>query len=134
MANDDEGPPDVTGAFSAITAGFRLSRKDQALLLRVLWVLLVSAHIAWACGWLTAIGLAGFAKAENVEKLQQTVNASARVTLSQEIRAQARVRCQSNDAAVRDSITRYIDSLQFEYERVAGQRYPEPPCGEVVTR
>lgn len=128
MSNNDEGTPDVTGAFSALSAGFRLSRKDQALLLRVLWVLLVSAHIAWACGWLTMIGLTGFAKAESVQELQRTVSSSARVTLSQEIRAQARVRCQSTDAAVRDSITRYIDSLQSEYERVAGQRFPEPPC------
>ena len=132
MTEKDEAP-DVTGAFSALAVGFRLSRKDQALLLRVLWVLLVSAHIAWACGWLSVLGLSGFAKAENVDKLQQTVASSARVTLSQEIRAQARVRCQSTDPAVRDSITRYIDSLQTEYERVAGQRYPEPQC-ETVSR
>lgn len=126
--NQNEEPPDVTGAFSALAAGFQLTKRQQALILRVLWVLLVSAHIAWACGWLTLIGLAGFAKAEEVSRLQQTVSASARVTLSQEIRSQARVRCAATDQAVKDSLTRYIDSLQSEYERVAGQRFPEPPC------
>ena len=123
-----ENPPDVTGAFSALSAGFGLDRRQQALVLRILWVLIVSIHIAWACGWLSALGLVGFARANEVSQIQQTVNASARVTLSQEIRAQARVRCVSTDQAVRDSLTRYIDSLQAEYERVAGQRFPEPNC------
>jgi hypothetical protein len=123
-----EEPPDVTGAFSALSAGFNLSRRQQALVLRILWVLVVSVHIAWACGWLGAIGLVGFARATDVSQIQQTVNASARVTLSQEIRAQSRIRCISTDQAVRDSLARYIDSLQTEYERVAGARFPEPSC------
>jgi hypothetical protein len=123
-----EEPPDVTGAFSALSAGFGLNRRQQALVLRILWVLTVSIHIAWACGWLSAIGLIGFARANEVSQIQQTVNASARVTLSQEIRMQARVRCASTDQSVRDALARYIDGLQFEYERVAGQRYPEPTC------
>jgi hypothetical protein len=127
MAEKDE-VPDVTGVFSALVAGFRLSQKDQALILRVLWVLFVSMHIAWACGWLTAIGLVGFARADEMDQLQQTLRASARVTLSQEIRAQSRVRCATTDQNVFDSLTRYIDSLQGEYGRIAGQRFPEPDC------
>jgi len=123
-----EDPPDVTGAFSALSAGFNLNRRQQALVLRILWVLTVSIHILWACGWLSAIGLVGFARANDVNQIQQTVNASARVTLSQEIRAQIRVRCTTTDQAIVDSLTRYIDGLQFEYERIAGQRYPEFPC------
>lgn len=130
---EDEAPPEVTGVFSALVAGFQLNRRQQALLIRIFWVILVSAHIAWACGWLTMIGLVGFARADELKELRQTVQASARVTLSQEIRAQARVRCLSSDSMVRDSITRYIDSLQNEYERIAGGRFPEPPC-EVVSR
>jgi hypothetical protein len=124
----NEEPPDVTGAFSVLSAGFNLNRRQQALILRVLWVLFVSIHIVWACGWLSAIGLVGFARADDVNRVQQTVNASARVTLSQEIRAQFRVRCASTDQNVVDSLTRYIESLQFEYERIVGQRYPEAAC------
>ncbi len=123
-----EDGPEVTGTFSALSAGFGLSRRQQALVIRILWVLGVSAHIAWACGWLGALGLVGFAKADDVHSLQQTVNASARVTLAQEIRAQSRVRCLVTDQAVRDSLTRYIDTLQYDYERIAGQRAIEPPC------
>lgn len=128
MGQNSEEPPDVTGAFSAISAGFSLDRKQQALFLRILWVLVVSIHIAWACGWLSMLGLVGFARANEVSQIQQTVNASARVTLSQEIRAQVRVRCSTSDQAIADSLTRYIDGLQTEYERIAGQRYPELPC------
>ncbi|HEY6225413.1 MAG TPA: hypothetical protein VIW26_16640 [Gemmatimonadales bacterium] len=128
MSEQDDKAADVTGAFSALTLGFNLNRRQQALLLRVGWVLIVTTHILWACGWLGVIGLIGFARADELSKLQTTVSASARVTLSQEIRAQNRVRCASPDQAVKDSITRYIDSLQAEYEKIAGQRYPEPPC------
>lgn len=124
----NEEAPDVTGAFSALTLGFNLTRRQQILIIRILWVLGVSMHIVWACGFLSFLGLVGFAKADDMQKLQQTVAASARVTLSQEIRSQAGVRCRSVDPLVRDSITRYIDSLQTEYERIAGQRYPEPAC------
>lgn len=128
MGEKNEGSTDVTGAFSAISAGFGLDRKKQALLIRLLWVIAVSGHIAWACGWLVTLGLVGFARADELKELRQTVQASARVTLSQEIRAQARIRCLSSDVQIRDSITRYIDSLQVEYERIAGQRFPEPSC------
>lgn len=126
----NEEPPDVTGVFSALAAGFRLSRKDQALLLRVLWVLSVSIHIAWACGWLTALGLIGFARADDVHNIQKTIDATARVTLSQEIRAQISLRCRVPDQSVKDSITRYVDSLQDDYERITGHRYPEAQCGQ----
>lgn len=128
MRNPDEEGPDVSGVFSALSAGFQLNRRQQAMVLRVLWVLLVSAHIAWACGWLAALGLVGFARADDVTELKRTATATARVTLSKEIRDQSRIRCSATDQAIIDSITRYIDSLQTEYERIAGQRYPEPEC------
>lgn len=117
-----------------LSEAFGLNKGQRQLVLRVLWVISVSTILAYILGALTIIGIAApYARAGDVNQIQQTVAASARVTLSQEIRAQARVRCQSNDPAVRDAITRYLDSLQFEYERVAGQRYPEPQC-EVVSR
>lgn len=128
MSDENDKAPEVSGVLSALTLGFNLNRRQQAMVLRVGWVLLVTTHIAWACGWLTLWGLSGFARAEELSKVQAAVVASAKVTLSQEIRAQARVRCKSTDQAVVDSITRYIDSLQTEYEKIAGQRFPEPPC------
>lgn len=126
---DDERAPDVTGAFSALSAGFGLSRRQQALILRILWVILVSFHIAWVCGFTTFLGFVPpFAKADDVTELRRITAASARVTLSKEIRDQSRIRCSATDQAIADAITRYIDSLQIEYERIAGQRYPEPEC------
>ena len=128
MSEENDKAADVTGAFTALTLGFNLNRRQQALLLRVGWVLLVTTHIAWACGALTFIGLVGFARSNEVQDLKQAVEASAKVTISQEIRAQARVRCKATDQAIVDSITRYIDNLQDAYQRIAGQRFPEPPC------
>lgn len=129
MRPNDEDGPEVTGVFSALAAGFRLKRDDRVLLLRVFWVVAVSTHIAWVCGFLVAFGLPSpFARADDVMELKRIAAASARVTLSKEIREQSRVRCTATDQAVVDSLTRYIDSLQTEYERIAGQRYPEPEC------
>lgn len=127
--SDREEPQDVTGAFSALVAGFGLKPRQQSLVIRILWVLAVSGHIAWVCGFLAVIGLPSpFARADEVKGIQQTLEASARVTLGREIREQSRVRCSATDQAIIDSITRYIDSLQTEYERIAGQRYPEMEC------
>lgn len=134
MSERGDSQIEVTGAFSALAAGFGLNRRQQSLVIRIAWVVAVSTHIAWACGFLAFVGLSGFAKADDVQKLQQTLAASARVTLSQEIRVQARVRCTTTDQAVVDSLTRYIDRLQSEYERVAGQRFPEPPCERQASR
>lgn len=127
--SEQKDAPDVGGFFSALTLAFGLTPRQQTLVIRIAWVVVVSTHIAWACGFLTILGLSGFARADDVRELQKTVAASARVTISQEIRQQVRVRCATKDQNVADSLTRYIDNLQVEYERLAGQRFPEPPCG-----
>lgn len=115
--------------FDLITEAFGLNSDQRKLLLRVIWVLSVSTILAYILGALTIIGIAApYARAEEVKDIRQTIEASARVTLGREIREQALIRCRSTDPAVRDSLTRYIDALQGEYERIANQRYPEPPC------
>lgn len=112
-----------------LSEAFGLSKEHRRILLRVFWVIGVSTTLAYILGALTIIGIAApYANAEDVDQLKQTVNASARVTLSQEIRAQSRVRCRATDQHIVDALTRYIDSLQLEYERIAGARLPEPPC------
>lgn len=128
MPEQQEGPPDVSTIFGALSRAFSLNRREQALLLRILWVLVVSAHIAWACGWLAVFGLVGFARGDDVTEIKNATKAAARITLSKEIREQNHVRCLTTDQIVIDSITRYIDSLQFEYERITGSRYPEAAC------
>lgn len=112
-----------------LSEAFGLNKGHRQMLLRIGWVLVVSTHIAWACGWLVTFGLIGFARAADVEQLQRTVEISARIQLAQEIRLQVRARCTLTDQQMRDSVQRAIDNLQNEYARItAGQRYPEPSC------
>lgn len=112
-----------------LSEGFGLKKEQRQLLLRVLWVIAVTTTLAYILGALTVFGIAApYARAADVDQLKQTIEASARVTLGREIREQSRVRCSATDQAIIDSITRYIDSLQTDYERIAGQRYPEPEC------
>lgn len=81
-------------------------------------------YILWSLG---ALGMPGLALASDVNDLKRTADLSARLQLANEIRIQARARCSVTDAA-RDGIERYIESLQAEYERITGARYPEPRC------
>jgi len=119
---------DADEGLGLIRTGFGLSSRETRKVLQIGWVVGMTLHAAWAFGAFAFLGLSGYARAIDVEKLQKTVSASARVTLSQEIRAQVRVRCVTNDERVKEALTRYIDSLQSEYESIAGVRAPEPAC------
>lgn len=112
-----------------LSEGFGLNKAQRSLLLRVGWVIAVSGVNAYLLGALAVFGIpAPYARANDFEELKRITAASARVTLSKEIREQSRIKCSATDQAIVDSITRYIDSLQLDYERIAGQRYPEPEC------
>lgn len=119
---------DAQQGIGFLTTAFGLNAKQQRLVVQIGWVVIVTTHIAWACGWLAMLGLAGFVKADDFRELQQTTITSARVTISKEIREQAVIRCRVTDPVVAESITRYIEGLQSEYERITKTRVAEPAC------
>lgn len=113
-------------AFSLLSEGFGLSPDQRRTIIRVLWVLFVTTHILWVCGFLALVGLPSpFAKASDVERIAQSADISARISLAQEIRAYAAARCRAEDPEPYDRI---IERLQIEYERLTGSRYSEPRC------
>jgi hypothetical protein len=124
---------DAGEGIGLLTTAFGLSKRQQRLILQIGWIVIVTTHIAWACGWLASLGLVGFVKADDFREVQQTVETSARVTISREIREQAMIRCRVSDPVVAESITRYIDGLQAEYERITKARLVEPPCPPLGT-
>lgn len=115
--------------FNLLAEGFGLSREQRRLVLRVLWVLGVSTHIAWVCGLLAVIGFpTPFARAQDVQQLERATLVSARINLQQELRAQTRLLC-SLDPVERPPVERTIDKLREEYRVVTkGEIYPEPHC------
>ena len=126
--------PDATDIASE---GLGLTKKQRTLVIRVLWVLGVTATLAYILGGLTVIGLSSpLARAEDVRKntadiadIKQQVAISARLQLMTEIRTQKRVFCANDDEAVRASTLRYLNVLTDELKKVSGiQENPYPDC------
>lgn len=121
--------PSPKDLISMMTDAMLLTPEQRSLVLRVIWVSIVSIHILWVCGLTAAIGFASpFAKASDLESVKQAVNISAKITLSRELRDQIHVMCSTKDSQARSSLAQYIEELQSQYQQITGQRYPEPPC------
>jgi hypothetical protein len=100
-------------------------KEQQPVVVTVLWRVIMMGWVLWACGAFAVIGLPGFSLATDVERLKESADISARISLAQEIRLYASARCKADD---REPFDRVIDRLQLDYERITGGRYPEPRC------
>lgn len=91
-------------------------------------VALIYGHIAIACGWLTSIGLSGFASASSVSTVKVEM-AEVRVTLyGIAIRDLHRMKC---NAVTYDDQSNLNDQLQKElrkYREATGREYQLPEC------
>lgn len=142
MADDPQEPPDITGVFSVLSAGFRLSRKEVALIIRVGWVLTMSTFALWVIGGLGFLGIAApYARAADVSTNRQSINAiTASLTadrverLENEIFNTRRLQCEAIRVGTAEQKSQYADRLQ---DKVAKYRqltnaYPRVPgCDEV---
>lgn len=109
-----------------------LTPHQRRLVLNSLWRIVVSIHIALACGWLSVTGFPGFAKATDVETLKKGQIDAASEVVAQNI-FDTRVRqCQATSPESRQFyasrlqflLKRYVDLTQREYSRI-------PDCGEL---
>lgn len=120
----------------------------------------VAVHIAWACGFLAPLGLAGFVSADDlnpevqeqvepiraevgklatkVGKLETAVDLVAKqnrlILMSQiasEIRDLYRLKCSTKDEHIRLRMERSLDERQEDYKQHAGERYPLPSCKDL---
>lgn len=117
--------------FNALVVGMGLTPRHVKLLIRIGWVLLVSMHIAWVCGWLAAAGLASpFAQASDVAELKANSKLMLTLQLQQELRSQKTVWCQITDENVRVSVMNRIDQLRQNLREVAkiDDGVGEPRC------
>lgn len=121
----------------ALSEGFGLTKKQRQLVIRVAWVVAVSGHVLWICGFMGWAGLnPPFARAEDVRKneekieaIQSQVEISARLQIIQEIRTQKRIYCTTSDDRARDSTLRYLNQLVLELRKVSDiQESPTPDC------
>jgi len=125
-STDGGGP-----GFALLSLGMGLTRTQQQIVLRTLWVLIVTTHIAWVCGFLAPLGLAApFARADAVEDLTRTAAVSARLQLTQELRTQTLYWCAAKELNQRTAVEQTLDRLRDEYRRITkGEAPPEFRCG-----
>ncbi len=122
----------------------RLARRDRSFI--GLFMLGVSLHIAWSCGWLP--GLSGFAFASDikstsaqlservasvskrVDQVDARVLAILRLQLHDRIRALVVERCRTDDPSTRTLILRELAALHLQYYELFRIPAAEPPCRE----
>jgi hypothetical protein len=120
--------PEPGAAFGLVSTAFGLKPKQQALILKVLWVIAVSGHIMLVCNVLERLGMpTPFAYAEDVADLRRASNMAAQLSIAAELRAQYQAWCKA-DYPTRSTLENSIEKLQVEYARYAHERYPQPMC------
>lgn len=125
MVENKEVEGGVTGTFSVLSLGMGLNRAQQRLIIRTLWVLLVTTNMLWLWGFLAWAGLAvPFARADTVAELQHTVMISARLQLTQELRVQTLYWCGAKDGQDKLAVEQTLDRLRDEYRRITGGETP----------
>lgn len=112
-----------------VSDGFHLTKGQRSLLIRVLWVLLVTINMMYVHGLLVYLGIsAPFAHAADVEDLKRASMVNARIQIIQEMRAQKASYCKVADEQTRDSIMRYLVRLQGELKEITGEIEPVTPA------
>lgn len=143
---------DTQDNLDLFSKAFGIGQKMQAALLRVLWVLFVTGHIAWVCGWLDRFGFpAPFSRPADVgaavdserkirvsdrEALDGTVsdirknaNAALNIIINRELREEMGAYCLAK-ADTQDAMRQYIDYLEGQYQTLHNRPYAEPACAQ----
>jgi hypothetical protein len=127
--------------------------EERAKTLRLMFRIIVSVHIAWACGLLAPWGLSGFVFAGEVDdkiqsavepirselgqvaaKVARTEEISKRILVGQiasQLRDLNRLRCTTSDEHVRMRMERDIEEGEQEYKHLTGERYPLAACKDL---
>lgn len=138
--------------FDSLCEGMGLNKERRAFLMRALWVIFVSGHIAWICGFLTGLGLtspfvrAGDLDTKYAEITAKQVSADQRAARIESLLQKQLLRgkateirevllqiCVAKTSSEKDRLISKKDDLQTEYAElsVSGARYIEPPCEQL---
>lgn len=116
-------------SFDLLSLGMGLNRGQQQLIIRTLWVIIVTTHILWACGLLGFMGMASpFARATDVEDLRRATQVIEKIQLTQEMRVQTIYLCRAKDQDEKLAVEQALDRLRDEYKRITGEVAPEYKC------
>lgn len=89
--------------------------------------LALCAHIMLACGYATALGYAGFAKADELQTYIKGESSKRVRSLTREMLDAKQKQCLASGEAKRLYLDSYND-LRAEYFDLTRREFPDPPC------
>jgi hypothetical protein len=118
----------IQGLSSFLDEVLGLDPDQRRTVFRVAWVVLMSGHILWACGWLTALGFSGFAKADDLRDQRKYLQRIEIRLLEKSIFEVKVLQC---NAASKQLYAQQLAGLLTDYQNLTGKLYPLPSCEEL---
>lgn len=94
-----------------------------------------AVHIAWACGYMAAIGLPGFASANEVNQQQMTLNSIQQGQITTDLRDEMRQLCLAQRSSNQSALTSWSLALEQSKGRYFALMHQWPlvmSCAELL--
>lgn len=118
-----------------ITDNLGLTKEQQRLIVRSGWVLFVSFHIAWVCGWLAVLGMGSpFALADEQKQLAEVIKGDRIDRLEHDILGIRQDQCKAYKEGNMPAERLYAERLQEllnKYYSLTQRNARVPACDEV---
>ena len=115
-----------------------LTREQQVLITRAAWVVFVTFHILWVCGWLGFLGLAPpfaaaaeYAKAAEIKEIAQQLKLDRLERLEHEILTVKTSYCKADNQEAKRQYAQRVQELIDRYYAIEHNNPRVPNCDEV---
>lgn len=115
------------GAFLDEVLG--LTAQQRTVVFRAAWVSTLTVHILWACGWFTAFGLSGFARADELREHAQFLS---RIEIQLLEKAMFDTRVTQCRATQKQVYAERLQEMLTRHREAAGVGYQLPSCADVL--
>lgn len=109
-----------------------VTKEQQVLIIRTIWVLLVTGHMLWTWGALAFLGIAPpFAVAQDLKDVVKTLNQDRLERTEQLILTTKRDYCKATNEDARRLYADHLQELIDRAESISGKAPFVPRCDEV---
>lgn len=115
-----------------------LSREAQVVVVRAVWVIFVTVHILWVCGWLSILGAAPpfaaaaeYAKAEEIKEITKQLKEDRLERLEHDILTVKTSYCKATNDEAKRQYAQRVQELIDKYYKIDYKNPRVPTCDEV---
>jgi hypothetical protein len=115
-----------------------LTREVQVILVRAVWVIFVTFHIMWVCGWLGILGLAPpfaaaaeYAKASEIKEMANQLKLDRLERLEHDILTVKTSYCKADNQEAKRQYAQRVQELIDRYYAIDHNNPRVPNCDEV---